>query len=280
MYERYWGLNGSPFQGTSDLRWFVETAAHEEALARFSFLVEQRRRFGLLRGPVGTGKSLLLLAARRDAEQSGRDVVAVDLFGLDSHEMLWQLVIALRLGPKDGCSRWWLWQALTDHLQALTSARLPIVLLCDHLERAESDGLGLLERLLHLRAANDGCLTILAAARDTFDECLIPELTEQSDLRIDLPRLNRHESALFVGGLLDKARCDREVFEPAALKALFDLSGGEPRAITRLCDLALAAGAHQELDCIDEVTLRAVAGELPSVGRRRMPNFSLAGALT
>ncbi|HLQ44749.1 MAG TPA: hypothetical protein VK137_08485, partial [Planctomycetaceae bacterium] len=78
----------------------------------------------------------------------------------------------------------------------------------------------------------------------------------------------------------DKARCDREVFEPAALKALFDLSGGEPRAIARLCDLALAAGAHQELDCIDEVTLRAVAGELPSVGRRRMPSFALAGALS
>ena len=131
MYERYWGLNGSPFQATNDLRWFIETSAHEEALARLSFLVEQRRRFGLLRGPAGTGKSLLLNAVRHDAVRLRREVATVDLFGLDSHEMLWQLAVSMRLGPHDGCSRWWLWQAVHDHLQALCSARLPIVLLCE-----------------------------------------------------------------------------------------------------------------------------------------------------
>ena len=174
----------------------------------------------------------------------------------------------MRLGPRDGCSRWWLLQAVHDHLQALRSAHLPIVLLCDHLERAGADCLELLERLLHLEAANDGCLTILAATREGFDEYAFPELAEQSDLRIELPCLDRLETAQFVRGLLHKAACPREVFKPDALKTLFDFTQGEPRAISRLCDLALSAGMHEELDTIDEAAIRAAAGELPRGGVR------------
>ena len=279
MYERYWGLNGSPFQGTNDLRWFIETTAHEEALARLNFLVDERRHFGLLRGPAGTGKTLVLQAARRDAIQRGREVATVDLFGLDSHEMLWQLAVSLRLSPHASCSRWWLWQAVTDHLQALNSANLPQVLLCDHLERAESDCLSVLERLLHVDASQSGCLTILAAAREAFEESVFPELIEQSDLRIELPRLDRLETTQFVRGLFHQAACPREVFKPDAIKVLFELTDGEPRAIARLCDIALAAGAHQELTHIDEFAVRAAAGEAPNVRRRHSPRYEFADAL-
>lgn len=279
MYERYWGLNGSPFQGSNDLRWFIETTAHEESLARLTFLVEQRRHFGLLRGPAGTGKSLVLRAARHDAVQRGREVAAIDLFGLDSHEMLWHLAIGLRLGPKGGCSRWWLWQAISDHLQALHLAHVPLVLLCDHLERADSDCLSVLERLLHLDAAQERCLTILAAARETFEDGLFSDLIEHSELRIDLPCLDRLETAQLVRGLLHQAACPREVFKSDALTALFELTAGEPRAIMRLCDMALAAGTHQGLNFIDEFVVRAAAGEVSTVGRRHSSRFEVAGVL-
>ena len=169
---------------------------------------------------------------------------------------------------------------MTDHLQALHSAHLPLVLLCDHLERAESDCLSVLERLLNLDAAHDSCLTILAAARETFEEGLFPELTEHSELRIELPCLDRLETAQFVRGLLHQAACPREVFKPDALNALFELTAGEPRAIARLCDVALAAGAHQEMTVIDEFAVRAAAGEVPSSGRRRhSPRYELADLL-
>jgi type II secretory pathway predicted ATPase ExeA len=279
MYERYWGLNGSPFQGTNDLRWFIETTAHEEALARLNFQVDQRRHFGLLRGPAGTGKTMVLQAARHEALQHGREVAAVDLLGLDSHEMLWQLGVALRLSPHSSCSRWWLWQAVSDHLQALHSAHIPTVLLCDHLERAESDCLSVLERLLHGSPSQTGCLTILAAARDAVDGSLFPELIAHSDLRIELPCLDRLETAQFVRGLLHQAACPREVFKPEALRTLFDLTEGEPRAITRLCHVALAAGAHQELLCLDDRAIRAAAGEVPTVRRHHLPRFEMASAL-
>ena len=269
MHERYWGRNDFALQGTIGQSGLIETPPHEEALARLSYLVEHRRRFGLMLGPAGTGKSLVLRAAAREAKRLGCEVAMMDLFGTDSHDPLWQLAIALRLGPTERWSHATLWRTVCDHWHALHSARLPSVLLFDHLERAEVDCLGMIERLLHLEVTNDGGLTILAAAREGLDQCSLGELAEQSELRIELPSLNRRETESFVRELLDKASHDREFFSRDASQTLFDLSGGVPREIVRLCRLALAAADRDDVPRNDSVMLLDVAGELPRPAHRR-----------
>lgn len=278
MHERYWGRNDSALQGPLGQGGLVETPPYEEALARLSYLIEHRRRFGLMLGPAGAGKSLALNAAAREAKRLGREVATIDLFGIDSHDLLWQLAIALRLGPTERWSHATLWRAVCDHWHALHSARLPSVLLFDHLERAEVDCLSLIERLLHLDVANDGGLTILAAAREGHDEYSLGELAEQSEMRIELPSLNRRESESFVWELLDKAGHGREVLHREASETLIDLSGGVPREIVRLCRLTLAAAERDDVHRIDSVMLLDVAGELPRVAHRRgTKENSLAG---
>lgn len=269
MHERYWGRNDSALQGSVGVSGLIETAAHEEALARLSHLVEQRRRFGLMLGPAGTGKSLVLRAAADEAKRLGREVAVLDLFGIDSHDLLWKLAVALRLGPTERWSHAALWRAVTDHWHALHSARLPSVLLLDHLERAEADCLGMIERWLHFDVANDGGLTVLAAAREDVDGLLMSELAEQSDLRIELPCLDRQETAAFVREWLFRTGRSRELFRRDAIEALFDLCGGAPREIIRLCQLASIAAERDELDRIDSVMLLDVASELPRSHRRQ-----------
>lgn len=263
MHERYWERNDFALQGPLGQSGLIETPPHEEALARLSYLVEHRRRFGLMLGPAGTGKSLVLSAAAREAKRLGREVASLDLFGIDSHDLLWQLAIALRLGPTERWSHATLWRAVTDHWHALHSARLPSVLLLDHLDRAEADCIGLIERCLHLDVANDGCLTVLAAAREDGGGLLLSELAEHSDLRIELPCLDRHESMTFVRELLFQSSLHRDTFDRDALQTLFDLSGGAPREIVRLCQLAGTAAERDGLNHIDSVMLLDVASELP-----------------
>lgn len=269
MHERYWGRNDSALQGSVGVSGLIETAAHEEALARLAYLVEHRRRFGLMLGPAGTGKSLVVRAAADEAKRLGREVAVLDLFGIDSHDMLWKLAVALRLGPTERWSHAALWRAVTDHWHALHSARLASVLLIDHLERAEVDCLAMIERFLHLDAANDGCLTVLAAAREDADGVLLSELTEHSDLRIELPCLDRQETATFVREWLFQIGRPRETLHRDAIEMLFDLSGGSPREIVRLCQLAELAAERDSLDRIDSVTLLDVASELPRSRRRQ-----------
>ena len=219
-------------------------------------------------GPAGTGKSLVLHAAAHEAKRLGREVVVLDLFGIDSHDLLWKLAVALRLGPTERWSHSALWRAVTDHWHALHSARLPSVLLLDHLECAETDCFRMIERLLHLDVPNDGCLTVLAAAREDVDGLLLSELAEHSDLRIELPCLDRRETATFVREWLFQTGRARELFPREAIETLFDLSSGSPREIVRLCQLAGIAAERDELDRIDSITLLDVASELPRSHRR------------
>ena len=270
MHERYWEQNDFSLQGPLTQGGLIETPPHEEALARLSYLVEQRRRFGLMLGPAGTGKSLVLRAAAREAKRLGREVAMIDLFGIDSHDLLWQLAIALRLGPTERWSHATLWRTVGDHWHALHSARMPSVLLFDHLERAEADCVNLIERLLHFDVANDGGLTILAAARDGFEEYSFGELAGQSELRIELPGLSQRETESFIRELLGSIGDHREFFRRDALVTMFDLSGGLPREIVRLCRLALAAAERDALDRVDSAMLLDVAGELPRVAHRRV----------
>lgn len=271
MHERYWGRNDSGLQGSVGASGLIETPPHEEALARLAYLVEHRRHFGLMLGPAGTGKSLILRAAADEAKRLGREVAVLDLFGIDSHDMLWKLAVALRLGPTERWSHATLWRAVTDHWQALHSARLASVLLLDHLDRAETDCVTFVERLLHLDVANDGCLTVLAAARDDAGGLLLSEFAEHSDLRIELPCLDRQETATFVREWLFQIGRPRETLHRDAIEMLFDLSIGSPREIVRLCQLAELAAERDGLDRIDSVTLLDVASELPRASQRQSP---------
>lgn len=268
MHERYWGRNDSTLQVLVSSSGLIDTPPHAEALARLTYLIEHRLRFGLMFGPTGTGKSLVLRTAAGEAKRLGREVVLLDLLGIDSHDLLWQLAVSLRLGPTERWSHAALWRAVTDHWQALYAARISNVLLLDHLERAEADCVNMIERWLHLEIANDGGLTILAAARKDVDGLLLSELTEQSDLRIELPFLDRHETATFVRDWLIQTGRPHELFHRDAIETLFDLTSGSPREIVRLCQLAFLAADRDDLDRIDSVVLLDLASELPRPHRK------------
>jgi general secretion pathway protein A len=64
---------------------------------------------------------------------------------------------------------------------------------------------------------------------------------------------------------LEVAGCTRPVFTPSALESLYELSGGVPRRINRLCDLALLVGFADELPEITDVEMEAVGEELTTV---------------
>jgi type II secretory pathway predicted ATPase ExeA len=84
MYQAPWGLEQSPFRSCLDPRFFYRSPTHEEALSRLHFLVEQRRRVGLLMGPAGSGKSLLLEVFAEQLRQKGLPVAKVNLLGIEA----------------------------------------------------------------------------------------------------------------------------------------------------------------------------------------------------
>jgi general secretion pathway protein A len=271
MYANYWGLREIPFQNTLDGRWFYESPAHEEALARLLYLVEQHRRCGVLWGPAGTGKSLVLELLRREAVRTGAEVALVDLLGSSGREMLWEVLAALGLSPAVNESQMNLWRRLHDHVLASRYAHASLVLIFDHLDRAHADCVALIERLQHLSSGGNSGLTLVLGVAGDRAAGIWQTLREVSDLRIDLPPLDCNETQRYVEFLLLRAGADRPVFDRSAFDRLFDETHGIPRDLNRLCDLALLAGMADQAVHIDAAIVSAAAEELHARPRNDRP---------
>lgn len=262
MYKEYWGLTESPFQTTLDERWFYESPAHEEALARLYYLIENRRRFGVLTGMKGTGKTFVREVLARQVQRTQRQLVVVDLLGLDADELLWNLAVEFRLAPTATESRRILWQSLQDEISGLRHARLQTVLVFDHAEYATNESLSILQRLCHLDNGTTPWMTFVVISQPSVTAGTAQFLAEMADLRIELSPLDQRETGMFVQALLHRCGVQRPMFEDGALELLHYYSHGVPREIGRLCDLALLAAMGENLKIVNRRIIESVAVEL------------------
>ncbi len=262
MYESYWGLVESPFLNRCNQRWFYESPTHEEALARMYFLVEESRRCGVLRGPRGTGKSLLLKVLEEQLHRTQRQSALIDLTGLDSQELLAELCRALQFPPPRDDSPATAWRALTDFLTGSRMANVHTVILLDHLELAGAGIDQTIARLLKLERGAADSLTVIVATSGAVRGEARPSWLDACDLMIDLPALDQQQTEQYVRETLRRAGCTQDIFEPAAVDALFERSAGVPREVNRLCDLALLTAMGQQVQRIGADVIATAGQEL------------------
>ncbi len=90
----------------------------------------------------------------------------------------------------------------------------------------------------------------------------LSQLDERISIRCVLGSLTKEETAQYVRQRLTVAGAQKEIFTPDALTAIFELSGGIPRRINRLCDLSLLVGYAENMSRISSVEVEAVSDEL------------------
>jgi hypothetical protein len=112
----HWGLDRWPFRSVPRADQLYPTAALTEALARMEYLVESRRRLGVLLGEPGMGKSLLLTAAARQLGRQGKAVALVDATGVTPRELAWQVAGGLKASPGEDDDTARLWRRITDRI--------------------------------------------------------------------------------------------------------------------------------------------------------------------
>jgi general secretion pathway protein A len=116
MYWTHWGLRQAPFRAAAGDASLHLSPTHEEALARLHFLVENRRRVGLLLGESGSGKSLMLERFARELCARGVSAFLVHGYCAASGELLWSTAAGVGLNPRRDEPLPRLWGRLSDRL--------------------------------------------------------------------------------------------------------------------------------------------------------------------
>lgn len=258
MYQNYWGLKHKPFIARCDDRW--ASGGEREALARLSYLVEERHRLGVVLGPAGGGKSLLLERCAGQLRSNGCQVARVDLLGREPRELLWLLAAGWAVNPESDWQPFELWRALTDRLTENRWQQLPTIALIDDADEATPDTLAQVVRLVHGEPAD--WLTVVLTCRTDRVAFLGRRLLELAELRIDLVAWSLADTREYLQRSLHQAGRRQPTFSDGAVERLHELSGGIARRVGVLADLSLVAAAGGQLPLVDAHTVEQVFDEL------------------
>jgi type II secretory pathway predicted ATPase ExeA len=236
-------------------------AAQEEALARMHFVLEQGSACGLLLGPAGSGKTLLLA---RFADAARRRGVATALLSgwTDRHGVLFDLSAQWGLNPAADADVRQLWRLVADRLAEYRYQQTAALLLVDDVEQSGEDACFSLLGLLACAEAQHVPLALVAAAARERLPTVDRRLLARIDLRIELEPWNQEETAAFVADALVKKGGKPDAFDAAAVEQLYRLSGGLARKIGQLAELSLLAGAGQGRTVISGELVKEACAEL------------------
>ncbi len=268
MDYSYWGLNGAPFVGGLNLKGFFLSGIHEEALARLDYLVQHRQRIGLLIGPAGTGKSLLLEVFSAQLRRCGQPVVQISVAGAKRSELLWDLLEGLGRMPTPQSPSCLLWQQLFDRFREAWWVGQPVVILFDQMESVSKEGGETISRLLGCINRPEWTVTVVLAGRWEILSQLGRSLLDQVDLQMVVEPWELPDTQRYVQEALRRAGRSEPIFTAEAVQRLHELSRGIPRQINRLANLALLAGALEGLPQIGPELIEAVYAQLPPLETR------------
>jgi general secretion pathway protein A len=159
-----------------------------------------------------------------------------------------------------------LWRALTDRLIEHRYQQLETVVLLDDVDQADPRALQHVTRLARFDPSPEMRLTIVLAGRQECLEKLDESLLGLAELRIDVEPWQRADTEQYVNTSLSHAGCRTAVFAEPAVDRLHELAHGIPRRVSQLADLALLAGAGQNLNQIDAGVVDEAYQELGIVG--------------
>lgn len=266
MYTKFFGLNEKPFAITPDPRYLFMSERHGEGLAHLVYGVTESGGFIQLTGEVGTGKTTLVrtLLGQMPSEV---DVALILNPQLSAIEFL--VAICEELGiplPDERHSSKALVDALNLHLLSLHARGRRTILLIDEAQNLSAAVLEQLRLLTNLETAKQKLLQIILIAqpelRDLLAQPNLRQLAQRVTGRYHLEPLSREEAAEYIDHRLKVAGALGEIFDVAAKREVYRLSGGIPRLMNVICDRALLGAYSRESRTVNKRLVRRAAAEV------------------
>lgn len=266
MYNAFYGLTSQPFSIAPNPDFMFLGTRHTEALAHLRYGLGDAGGFVLLTGEVGTGKTTVsrcLLAELPSTTQ----VAFILNPTLSELELLAAICDELKIRyKKTDASLKLLTDKITQKLLKNHQAGTNTILIIDEAQHLQPAVLEQLRLLTNLETNTKKLLQVILIGQPELQQLLqrqdLRQLAQRITARYHLMPLTLAEVRLYVQHRLQVAGCLRPVFTDAAVKKLFELSGGIPRLLNLLCDRAMLGGYSQQQAMIDAPLVTMAAAEI------------------
>jgi len=265
MYEQYWNLREKPFEQTPDPRYVYYSKEHEEALMRLIYTVKDLKGAMLLTGLYGCGKTVLSRVFLNELIGTKYEIALITNPRLSAHELLVEIIYQLGGGNHDGSSKGELLRLFHELLYSNLNAGKETVLVIDEAQAIEElETFEELRLLLNYQQNDRFLLTLILIGQSELRVRLkkLPQLKQRLMIEYHLNPLDEQDTNRYVEHRLKIAGAQQPIFDPQAKKLLYRYSGGIPRVVNGICDMALFVGFSSNKEIIDEVIIKKVVKDV------------------
>ena len=264
MYLEHWGMERMPFKNTPDPDFYYQSPQHDETLSRMLFCVQNDMGAALLTGVFGCGKTLLINLLKSRLDTANHRFIVISHPQLDDLELLRMILIKMGMSPVP--------QSKADVVQLLEEALTnnyrdgrETILVIDEAHIIESKKtFEEIRLLLNYQYEGKTLLSLFLVGQPELGlkVDMNKPLSQRLAMRAHLGPFTEENTSDYVKHRISTAGAASEVFSPKAFELIHDLSGGIPRRINNICNLALLLGASRNLQTVDEMVIYDVSRTL------------------
>lgn len=267
MYHQHFGLTEEPFRMNPNIDFFLNIGVYRDALNVLSLALENGDGFIKVVGEIGTGKTLLCRKLVAMLPERFHCIVITDP-KLPPDDLL--RAIASGCGIKtEHLSGHPLRQALTEELIKLKSLGKQVVVIIDEAQAIPEDSLEVVRLVTNNETEREKLLQVALFGQPELDEILnkpsfrqlkqrfVYTLKVQPLSSVDLITYLEHR--LTVAGYKGAG-----LFEPKAIRTLYQASRGLPRLVNLLAHKALLSAYGEGVDIVRAKHVLAAANDTES----------------
>jgi general secretion pathway protein A len=263
MYEQFFGLRERPFSLVPDPHFLLLTRQHGLALTMLQYGLTRQSMISVLTGEVGSGKTTLVRHLLSDMEPDVR-VALVDNTPDRSAGLMRWIAVALDL-PADGLDAAGIHRRLADLLAREARAGRRVLLILDEAQNLSSARLEELRVLTNLNVGRDLVLQVMLVGQPELRQKLrqprLRQFVQRVAVDYHLGTLDRQETSDYVAHRLATAGGRVDLITDDAVGIVHDHSGGVPRLVNQLCDMALVYGYAEQRAGVDGELMRRVVND-------------------
>ncbi len=242
IYTEHFGLSSRPFTVVPDPDFLFWSTAHQHAFAMMEYGVLTRAPITLVTGEIGTGKTTLIQQLLRTVGPDLR-IGLVSNSGDDPKELLRWVLMALGQPILRDATHQGLVGAFRTFLLAERAAGRRVTLVFDEAQNLCRDALEELRMLTNMNAGKNDLLQLVLVGQPELRKLVLGRGQHQFAQRIvssyHLDAMDGPTTAAYIEHRLRVAGASAPIFTPQAVELIFEATGGVPRRINQLCDLAL-----------------------------------------
>jgi len=271
MYETYYGLQKKPFTTLPDPDFIYFSSKHEMAFTYLEYGLSSQSGFTVLTGEIGAGKTTLLNYLIGKLDPRLGVVAFIFNTNVDPQNFLAAVAREWNIPDTAAADTAHMYEALSGFLLAQYRQKKRVILIIDEAQNLPFETLEEVRMLSNLNDEKQPLLHIILSGQPNLLHRLnnpkLEQLRQRIAVHYHLEPLDRHETALYIEHRLKKAQAhDLNIFTPAAIVRIYESSGGIPRVINLLCDLALVYGYAEQIRPVDAPVIDMVVHDRKKMG--------------